>query len=144
MTPPTSSTGKALLTSARVPLTKGPYGHGVTVRGGTLVFTSGLTGRGADGAIVAGGITAQTRQTFANLEAVLAEAGATLDDVVRMTVFITDDAHYEGMNAVRRELFTGVDFVSSTIICALHARDALVEVELTAVVGDERGEAGDA
>lgn len=129
---------KVPITSAEVARTKGPYGQGVVVRGGSIVYTSGLTARGVDGAIVDGDARDQTRQVFENIRAVLAEAGAELSDVVRMTVFITDDAHYEGMNEVRREFFNGVDFVSSTIICDLHAQGAMVEVEVTAVVPEDR------
>lgn len=130
---------KRVLQSPTVAPTKGPYVQGLAVRDGTLVVTSGLTGRDPDGAIRGQDIQAQTRQTLRNLEAVLAEAGGSLRDVIKMTVFLTDDANYAGMQAVREELLAGVSFTSSTVICGLHAPGALVEIEVMAMVPDREG-----
>jgi 2-iminobutanoate/2-iminopropanoate deaminase len=67
------------------------------VRAGELIITSGQIGI-VDGSIVEGGIASEIEQVFDNLEAVLASEGATLDDVVKATVFILDMADYALMN----------------------------------------------
>ncbi|TYC90478.1 RidA family protein [Novosphingobium sp. BW1] len=99
-------------------------------RAGDFVFTSGQLPRGADGAIVLGDITVQTRQALANLEAVLAEAGARLDQVVKVTAWLTDTAHMAGFNAVYREVFGELFPARSTVISGLVAGD--VEIEAVA------------
>ncbi|MCJ1960453.1 RidA family protein [Novosphingobium mangrovi (ex Hu et al. 2023)] len=99
-------------------------------RAGDLVFTSGQLPRGADGAIVSGDITVQTRQALANLEVVLAEAGARLDQVVKVTAWLTDAAHMAGFNAVYREVFGDPFPARSTVISGLVAGD--VEIEAVA------------
>jgi enamine deaminase RidA (YjgF/YER057c/UK114 family) len=57
-----------------------------------------------------------------------------LADLVKVTVFLRPGQDYAGMNDVRRELLTGVDFASSTVQVALNAPDALIEVEAVAAV----------
>ncbi|QVM85314.1 RidA family protein [Novosphingobium decolorationis] len=99
-------------------------------RAGDLVFTSGQLPRGDDGAIVPGDITVQTRQALANLEAVLAEAGARLGQVVKVTAWLTDAAHMAGFNAVYREVFGEPFPARSTVISGLVAGD--VEIEAVA------------
>ncbi len=120
--------------ASRRSATKGPYAHGVVVSKGALLMTSGLTGRDASGAIVARDIESQTRQVLENLAAVLAEKGADLTSVVRMTVYITNREDYDGMNRVRTEMLQGVSFASTTLITELHATEALVEIEIMAVL----------
>ncbi|CCA90149.1 MULTISPECIES: RidA family protein [unclassified Novosphingobium] len=99
-------------------------------RAGDLVFTSGQLPRGADGAIVPGDIRVQTRQALANLEAVLSEAGARLDQVTKVTAWLTDAAHMAGFNEVYREVFAQPYPARSTVISGLVAGD--VEIEAVA------------
>ncbi|MCJ2188997.1 RidA family protein [Novosphingobium beihaiensis] len=99
-------------------------------RAGNLVFTSGQLPRGADGAIVPGGIEAQTRQALANLEAALAAAGARLDQVIKINAWLTDPTHMAGFNAVYRETFADPFPARSTVISGLAAGD--VEIEAVA------------
>ena len=65
---------------------------------GTLAFLSGQVGSGADGKLVAGGIKAETRQTLANIAAVLTRHGLSLDRVVKVTVMMADMSEWGAMN----------------------------------------------
>ena len=82
---------------------KAPYSP--VVRSGEHVYTAGQVGFDPTGALVAGGVAEQTRQTLANLEACLAAAGCTLDDVVKVNVFLVDLADFEAFNEVYRAVF---------------------------------------
>jgi 2-iminobutanoate/2-iminopropanoate deaminase len=75
------------------------------VRVGDVIYCSGQVPLGPDGKLVDSDIDAMTRQVVANLEQVLAAAGATLSDVVRTNVYLADMADYSGMNAAYAELF---------------------------------------
>jgi 2-iminobutanoate/2-iminopropanoate deaminase len=82
----------------------GPYSHAIDSEG--LVFLSGQTPIDpATGALVHGGIAEQTRQAFANLFRVLASAGLTPDDVVKVNVYLTDMRDFAAMNAVYETQF---------------------------------------
>ncbi len=65
---------------------------------GNLVFLSGQIGSGADGKVVAGGIKAETRQTLANVAAVLKRLGLSMDRIVKVTVMMADMAEWGAMN----------------------------------------------
>lgn len=101
-------------------------------RAGDLVFTSGQLPRGSDGALVEGGIEIQTRQALANLSAVLEEAGTRLDQVVKVTAWLTDAKLMPAFNKVYREFFAEPFPCRSTVICGLVAGD--VEIEAIACV----------
>ena len=75
------------------------------VRVGDVIYCSGQVPLGPDGSLVDSDIDAMTRQVVANLEQVLAAAGATLVDVARTNVYLADMADYSGMNAAYAELF---------------------------------------
>ena len=109
------------------------YSHAVRV--GNLLFLAGQLGNTPDRRVEPGNFEAQVRQSFANIEAVLAEVGATLDNVVTMTVFITDMRHGDDFTRLRGELL-GRPFPASTLVAVSHlARpDALVEIQAIAVL----------
>jgi len=96
-------------------------------RVGDLIFTSGQLPRGSDGAIVEGGIELQARQALANLSAVLEEAGARVDQVVKVTAWLTDEKLMPAFNEVYREFFTEPFPCRSTVICGLVAGDVEIE-----------------
>ena len=127
--------GKKRIETDSVAKTKKPYSQGVVVTSGTLVFTSGVISRDRDGQVVGkGDIREQTRQCLRNITGIIEGGGGSLNDLVKMTVFITDLADYVGMNAIRREMLDGIDFASSTVKVVLNDPDALIEIEAVASV----------
>jgi 2-iminobutanoate/2-iminopropanoate deaminase len=117
--------------SDRAPKAIGPYSHGVWA--GDLLFLSGQTPIDpATGALVQGDITVQTRRVFDNLEAVLAAAGLSMDDVVKCTVFLASFGDFAAMNAVYQTRFAAPFPARSTVAAAGLPLGALVEIEMVA------------
>lgn len=109
----------------------GPYSH--AVEAGEFVYMSGQTPFDpAAGKMVEGDVGAQTRQCFANLFSVLAAAGLTPDDVVKVNVFLTDMNDFSAMNAVYAAQFSEPFPARSTIGVAALPRGASVEIEMIA------------
>ena len=110
-----------------------PYPFSAAVRAGNLLFVSGQVGM-RDGK-AGNGIEEQTRFTLENIRAVLAQAGCTLDDVVKVTVFITDMSLWPKMNEIYREYFTR-DLPARSALGAngLALPDLLVEMECIAAI----------
>jgi enamine deaminase RidA (YjgF/YER057c/UK114 family) len=96
------------------------------VANGTLYVCS-IPSR-ADGSIVDSGIEAQTEQTLRNLKQSVEAAGATMDDVVQVQVFLTSEAHFQGMNAVYAKFFNQPYPVRATFIAGLIVPGADIEV----------------
>ena len=109
----------------------GPYTP--VVRAGDLVITSGQVGI-TDGGLVEGGVGAQVTQAMANVAAVLASVGASLDDVVKTTVFLTDMAHYGEMNEAYTAALGDHRPARSAVAVAALPIGALVEIEAWAHV----------
>ena len=111
-----------------------PYPFSAAVRTGNLLFVSGQVGM-RDGKVVEG-IEDQTKATLENIRAVLAQAGASLGDVVKVTVFITDMSLWPKMNEVYREYFTKELPARSALgVNGLALPELLVEMECVAEVG---------
>jgi enamine deaminase RidA (YjgF/YER057c/UK114 family) len=109
------------------------YAHGVEVPSGArLLFISGQVGVDTNGLLAEGGFAPQCRQAIANLEAVLASAGMTLADVVKITVFVTDRSHLLALRDVRLKHLAVAPAVTSFIVAGLHHPDWLVEIEAVA------------
>jgi 2-iminobutanoate/2-iminopropanoate deaminase len=87
-----------------VPRPKAPYSP--VVRSGDHVYTAGQVAFDASGGLVAGGIAEQTHQALSNIRACLLAAGCTLEDVVKVNVFLVDLADFEAFNDVYRATFT--------------------------------------
>nr|WP_315021407.1 RidA family protein [uncultured Aminipila sp.] len=122
---------KVVSTSA-APAAIGPYSQGNIF--GDLVFTSGQVPLDPDtGEIVGATIEEQTEQVFKNIKAILAEAGSSLDKVLKTTVFIKDMNDFGKMNAVYAKFFTEGAFPSrSAVEVARLPKDVLVEIETIA------------
>ncbi len=129
--------GKRVLKPASVQA-KGSYSPGWEVSGGRVVFVAGQIPWDADGRTVCKGVVAgQTRQVFANIGAVLAEAGGTLDDVVKITVFAADIRYRDAINQVRTETFKEPYPASTQVaVAALVDPEWLVEIEAVAFIAD--------
>ena len=112
------------------------YSRAVKVSGGRTVYLAGVGGAsGSDGAQLDFGT--QARNAFERLRANLAEAGGALDDIVTMTVFITDARYGDEFKAVRKALFEEGFPASALITVAGLARpEMLVEIQAIAVVDD--------
>ncbi len=111
-------------------------GFSRAVRVGDLVFVSGTVAWGPDGKLVgAGDVYAQAKQTLANIEGYLREAGATLKDVVRTRIYLTDIGRWQEVARSHREAFGDVRPASSLLeISSLAEPEMLVEIEAVAVV----------
>jgi len=101
-------------------------------RVGELIFCSGALGVDANFQLVEGGVAEQTKAAIANLQAVLAQAGATLSDVAKTTVWLTDMADFAAFNAAYAEAFGSHAPARSTVTSALAIPGALVEIEAIA------------
>ncbi|MFS0725080.1 RidA family protein [Paenibacillus sp. 1P07SE] len=123
------------ISTNQAPAAIGPYAQAVKV--GNLLFTSGQIPLGLDGEVVAGGAEEQTHQVFANLKAVLAEAGADFQDVVKATVFIKDMGQFAAINTIYASYFGDHKPARSTVEVARLPKDVLVEIELIVSIGVE-------
>ncbi|NSL52884.1 RidA family protein [Calidifontibacillus erzurumensis] len=114
------------------PAAIGPYSQGIIVN--NLFYSSGQIPLTPEGKMVEGDIEAQTHQVFANLKAVLKEAGASLDTVIKTTVFIKDMNDFSKLNEVYAQYFTDHKPARSCVEVARLPKDALVEIEVVALV----------
>jgi reactive intermediate/imine deaminase len=117
-----------------VPSLRPPLGHyAQAVRFGNLLFVTGCTGVTADGQVVADDVVEQTRQVFRNLQAILAAAGASFSDVLKVTTYLTDVRDAPRINPVRQEVFGRTRPASTLVeISALAVAGAKVEIDLVA------------
>jgi 2-iminobutanoate/2-iminopropanoate deaminase len=126
---------KQIITATDAPKAIGPYSH--AVKACHFVFSSGQLGLDPlSGAIVEGGIEAETRQALLNLKAVLEAGGSGLDQVVKTTVFLRDIAEFARMNAVYAEFFKENPPARSAIQVAALPKNGAVEIEAVALVPD--------
>ena len=107
------------------------YSYGVL--DGDILHVSGMVAFAPDGSYVGlGDIDAQARQVFGNLQAVVEEAGGTLDDVVSTTTYLASNEYAAAVGAVRKEFFTGDLPPTSTVVVAPMAREQFM-VEVAAI-----------
>jgi 2-iminobutanoate/2-iminopropanoate deaminase len=128
---------KQQITSKKLRQPNGHFSHATAIEAkGKLVFISGMTARHPDGSITGvGNIDTQTRQVCENLKAAVEEAGGTLDDIVRVDVYVRNMEHFEAIHKVRREYFTGVAPASTMVeVSKFVSPDYLIEINAIAVL----------
>ena len=127
---------KTILESPKLSRPSGVFSPGVKVPAGQIVFVSGQVARNAQGETVGkGDIKAQTRQVLENIKSVLEAAGATMDDVVKIGVFVTNlEEHFSQIHEVRSQYFKK-DYPASTMVevKALANKDLWIEIDAVAV-----------
>ncbi len=120
-----------LLNSKSAPEAKGPYSHAVSTR--DFVFCSGQIALDPEtGKLSSNDIEIQTRRTFKNIEHVLKEAGLSLKNIVKTTVFLKDINDFNKMNTIYEECFEGHKPARSTIEVSNLPLGASVEIECIA------------
>ncbi|MDE6010203.1 MAG: Rid family detoxifying hydrolase [Muribaculaceae bacterium] len=123
---------KKEVSSAKAPGAIGPYSQAVAA--GNLVFVSGQLPIDAATGEMPSDIKAQTRQSIANIKHILAEVGATLDNVVKTTVFLADMEYFAPMNEVYAEEFKAVFPARCAFAVKELPKKALVEIEVIAAI----------
>ena len=120
------------LNPASAPTSLPYYSQGVVTDSSRLVFVSGQVGVGLDGSVL-DGIEAQARQAFENLNAVVAEAGLTPQDLVKLTIYLTDPEHLGPfMGAAAASLTEEPPATTMLFVSQLGSPDLLVEIEAVA------------
>ena len=123
---------KEILSTQAAPAAIGPYSQGVSAGG--IVITSGqLPVDPATGAFAEGGVAGQTRQSLLNVQAVLAAAGLTLENVIKTTVFLKDMNDFAAMNEVYATFFSGDCPARAAFAVKDLPKGAKVEIEAIAV-----------
>jgi 2-iminobutanoate/2-iminopropanoate deaminase len=119
------------ISTTNAPAAIGPYSQATASDG--FIFTAGQLGLDpATGNLVEGGVEAQAERALANLAAILAEAGATMADVVKSTIFLTNMADFQAVNAIYASHVGDPPPARSTVGVAALPRGAAVEIEVIA------------
>lgn len=122
---------KTQISSPKAPAAIGPYSQAIAANG--FLFISGqLPIDPATGNFAEGGIRELTRQSLENVKSILAEAGLTLADVVKTTVFLADMSDFTAMNEVYAEYFTAPAPARSAVAVKTLPKGGLVEIEVIA------------
>ncbi len=131
---------KRIITPPELPQPRG-FSHGTLTTGGALLFLGGQDASGADGHTVApGDLVAQLDQVLRNLRAVVTEAGGTMRDIVKLTIFVRDRDDYvaklKPLGEVFRRYFGGYyPALALFEVRGFFQREALIELEGMAVIG---------
>lgn len=124
---------KIIVSTSGAPAAIGPYSQAI-VHNGIAYLSGQIPLDPATGQIVEGGIVEQTTRVLDNLRAVLEEAGASLDSVLKTTVFLADMGEFAAMNEVYGRYFATNPPARATVEAARLPRDVRVEIECTAAV----------
>jgi 2-iminobutanoate/2-iminopropanoate deaminase len=122
-----------IINTSKAPAAIGPYSQAVMeTKGGQLLFISGQLGLMPETGELAEGISAQVEQAIMNMTAILAEAGGTLKNVIKTTLFLTDMADFAVVNKIYGEYFSEFYPARSTIAVKALPKGAIFEFEAVA------------
>ncbi len=125
---------KSAVSTNKAPQAIGPYSQAIKV--GNLVFCSGQIPLDPEtGAVVEGDVSVQTRRVLKNLKAVLDAAGASMEHIVKTTVYLKDMNDFVAMNGVYAEFFRSVPPARAAVEVARLPKDVAVEIEAVAFLG---------
>ena len=111
-------------------------GYSRAVKVGSQIFVSGTTGTNADGKVAKGDLEAQVKQAILNIKAGLEKGGATLQNVVRTRMYLTDISQWEKAARAHGEFFKDIRPATAMVeVSKLIDPDMLVEIEADAVIG---------
>lgn len=129
---------KKIIRTEKAPAPVGPYNQAIAVTGSLLFVAGQIPLNPTTGEIVGGGdIEKQTQQVMANLEAILTEAGATWQDVVKTSVFLSDLQNFAAMNGVYGQYFEEATAPARACVeVSRLPKDVLVEIECIAAVSE--------
>jgi 2-iminobutanoate/2-iminopropanoate deaminase len=119
-----------IIHTAAAPAAVGPYSQ--AVRTGNLLLTSGQLGLDPETGILPEGVEAQTKQALQNIDAILAEAGFSREDVVKTTVFIRNMGDFGMVNGIYADFFGEHKPARSCVEVSALPKGGLVEIEVTA------------
>lgn len=123
---------KKVIATKQAPAAIGPYSQAIEV--GNMLFASGQLGLDPETSDFApGGVKAQAEQSFRNIQAILAEAGYTMENVVKTTVYLADMADFAAVNEVYAAQFSGDFPARSAVAVKTLPKNGLVEIEVIAV-----------
>ncbi|KAE8766102.1 RidA family protein [Georgenia thermotolerans] len=128
---------KTEIRSDKLAVPNGHFAQATAIKAqGTLVFISGMTARNAEGGVTGvGDVSAQTHQVCQNLQAAVEAAGGTLDDIVRVDVYVRNMEDFQAIHAVRSQYFTGVAPASTMVeVSKFVNKDYLIEINAIAVL----------
>lgn len=125
---------KKILSTKKAPSAVGPYSQGILASGDLLFVSGQIPIDPTTGSIVADDVESQTRQSLKNLGAILSEAGADYDNVVKTTVFLSDMKNFAVMNEIYMEFFSHNCPARSAVQVARLPKNVKVEIEAIAVV----------
>ena len=120
-----------IISTTQAPSAIGPYSQ--AVQHGNLVFCSGQIGLNPETMVLEEGVEAQTRRIFANIQALCQAAKADLQDIIKLTIFLTDMNDFARVNAIMQETMQQPFPARSCIAVAALPKNAVVEIE--AIIG---------
>jgi 2-iminobutanoate/2-iminopropanoate deaminase len=124
---------KQAITSEKAPPVGGPYSQAILI--GPFLFTSGqIAMKPGSGELVTGNIRDETIQVLENLKALVEEAGASMEDVVKTTIFLKDMSQFAEINEVYAAYFSGIPPARTRVEVSNLPRDVNVEIELVAYI----------
>jgi len=122
------------INTTKAPAPIGPYSQ--AVRAGNLLFISGQVAIDpVTGDVLSGDVAAETQQVMKNLEAILKEAGAGFDNVVKTTIFLTDMSLFAAVNEVYGKFFSGTYPARETVAVKGLPKNVSVEISMIATLG---------